>query len=161
MGDVGAARAEVTGVGSDGQVTGAKVGSRPAALGRGLAQGTGGVDTGDRDGANGADKAGGGTQGTGTQAEGTDVVGRCGAQACIDGWEADHGGVARAEGMDCGAGAGVVGVVCKVGTSAAGSMDIGMAGAGARGRLEASTGSIGVGAGRGQITGATGGIDKA
>ena len=56
---------------------------------------------------------------------------------------------------------GVAGVVCKVGTSAAGSTDIGMAGAGAWGWLEASTGSIGVGAGRGQIMGATGGIDKA
>ena len=50
-------------------------------------------------------------KGTRRGSGGTGGVGSSEAQACIDGWEADHGGVARAEGMDCRAGVEVAGVV--------------------------------------------------
>ena len=88
----------------------------------------------------GLDRVKGNSTGVAAMGDGRSNETRVGARAA-------GGGVgARAPDMGSGARAGVAGVVCKVGTSAAGSTVIGMAGAGARGLLGALAGGIRAGA---------------
>ena len=99
-------------------------------------------------------------------AEGCGSGGIGGGSGCGMDTGSDSAASGRVQGTSCGAEAEVAGVISKVGMSAAesdgpGAAAIGMGGAGARGLLGASAGSIGVSAGRGQIMGVTGGIDKA
>ena len=129
-----------------------------AASGKGLMTGgVGGTDTGDRDGANGADKAGGGTRGMGTQAEGQ------GREASIgDDVAADTGsGAARAKGISTWMAA----VVAVTGWGT--GMGNGSGGTGVSGGIRAWTGGAkglatgsdlgGIGGSAGEATAGTGG----